>query len=235
MKESVSDVSPRRLARWAGAFYLATIIAGVFAELIVRGSLVVRDNPAATAASILSNETLYRSALAADLVMLAAYIVVTALLYELFERAGRLLSVIAVFFSLTGIAVLAVNSLNHLSGVLLLKSPRYLAAFESTELQALALNSLRMHSRGYNISGVFFGVYCVLIGTLAFRSRLLPRIVAVLMAIGGVAYLVSSFTGFVVPALSARLPDATLLGGIGELSLTLWLLVMGVKTPDEAR
>ncbi|MFN2384909.1 MAG: DUF4386 domain-containing protein [Thermoanaerobaculia bacterium] len=45
-----------------------------------------------------------------------------------------------------------------------------------------------MHSRGYSVTGVFFGVYCVLIGYLVFRSGFLPRAVGMLMAIGGLAY-----------------------------------------------
>jgi hypothetical protein len=100
---------------------------------------------------------------------------------------------------------------------------------ETSELQTLALVFLRLHGRGYSISGVFFGTYCVLIGYLAFRSGFLPRIVGVLMAIGGVSYLTNTFALFIAPALAARLPDVTLLGGIAELSLTLWLIVMGVN------
>jgi hypothetical protein len=227
-------VAPLQLvARSAGAFYLVTIVMGVFAELVVRGSVVVRDDAAATAANILARETFYRAGLAADLVMLMSYVAVTVLLYELLKRVGRTLSVLAAMFSLTGIAVLAVNCLNHLSALTLLKNNGYLGAFEPAELQALALNALRMHARAYNISAVFFGPYCVLIGYLVFKSRFLPRIVGVMMAIGGVAYLIGSFTGFIAPALSARLPDVTILGGLAELSLTLWLLVMGVKTSEE--
>jgi len=215
------NASPRRWARWAGLFYLITIVMGVFAEVFVRGRLIVRKDAAATAANILEHERLYRLGLAADLVMLVAYVAVTLLLYALLKPAGRNLSLLAAFFSLIGIAVLAVNSLTHLAPLLLLK--------QTPPAQELALFSLSLHGRGYAIAGVFFGVYCVLVGYLAFRSRLIPRIVGVLMAIGGVAYLIDSFTGFLSPTLAVRLPDVTVLGGAGELALTLWLLVMGVN------
>ena len=91
--------------------------------------------------------------------------------------------------------------------------------------QALA----HMHARGYVVSGVFFGIYCVLVGYLFFRSRLIPRLVGALMQIGGAAYLVNSFAILLAPAVAARLPDVTILGGIGELSLALWLTVKGVR------
>ncbi|HEV2705928.1 MAG TPA: DUF4386 domain-containing protein [Pyrinomonadaceae bacterium] len=229
MTGQIAEASPRLKARIAGGFYLLTIIAGVFAEAFVRGALVVRDDAAATATNILAHEPLYRFGLAADIIMLACYIVVTLLFYDLFKPAGKSLSLLAAFFSLTGIAVLAVNSLNHVAPLVLLGRANYLSAFETTQLQAFALMSLRMHTRGYNIAGVFFGVYCVLIGYLVFRSGFLPRIVGVLMALGGLSYLMNSFTLFLWPALAARLPDIMVLGGIAELSLCLWLMVMGVN------
>jgi len=212
----------------AGAFYLITIIAGVFAEVVVRGSVLVPGDAAATAANILANESLYRMGLAADLVMLASYIVVTVLLFVLFEPVSRILSMTAAFFSLIGIAVLAVNALNHLAPLVLLGGATYLGAFETSELQALALTCLRMHSRAYGMSAVFFGVYCIAIGVLAWQSRLLPRVIGVIMAIGGASYLTSSFVSILAPALATRLPDVTIIGGIAELSFCLWLLVMSV-------
>ena len=220
------DESPRLLARVAGVFYLLTIVCGVFAELFVRGAVMVRGDAAATAANIVAHESLYRSGVAADLVMLLCYIVVTVLFYVLFEPVDRVLSLLAAFLSGTGIVVLAVNCLNHLAPLLVLDQP--------AQLQAFALLALRMHGRGYAISGVFFGAYCVVIGWLAFRSRFLPRFIGILMIIGGFGYLVSSFTGFLAPAAAAQLPDFTILGGIAELVLTLWLIIVGVKKREVA-
>jgi len=214
---------PRVWARAAGACYLVTIIAGVFAEAFVRGRLTVRDDAAATAANIAAHELLYRSGLIADLVMLAAYIVVTLLLYLLFKPFNRTISLLAAFFSLIGIAVLAANCLTHIAPLLLKMQPD------------LALLSLRLHARGYSIAGVFFGIYCLLIGHLAFDSRVLPRVIGVLMAVGGFGYLIDSFTFFLFPELSMRLPDFTILGGIAELVLALWLMIAGVKTNAEER
>jgi hypothetical protein len=73
----VTTATPGLKARISGAFYLITIITGVFAEVFVRGALVVRDDAAATATNILAHETLYRFGLSADLIMLACYIAVT--------------------------------------------------------------------------------------------------------------------------------------------------------------
>jgi Domain of unknown function (DUF4386) len=225
----MTTATPRLKARIAGVFYLITIITGVFAEIFVRGALVVRDDAAATATNILAHESLYRFGLAADLIMLVCYLAVTLLFYDLFKPVSRSLSLLAAFFSLVGIAVLAVNSLNHLAPLVFLGGAQYLSAFETTELQALALMSLRMHARGYTIGGAFFGIYMLLLGYLIFRSGFLTRILGVLMAIGGLSFLTNSFAVFLLPTLTAHLPDIGMLGGIAELALSLWLIVTGVN------
>ncbi|HYC58442.1 MAG TPA: DUF4386 domain-containing protein [Thermoanaerobaculia bacterium] len=223
------EASPRLCARMAGVFYLITIGMGLFAEVGVRGQLVVRHDAAATATNIVGRESWYRSGLAADLIMLAAYIVVTVLLFVLFKPAGAKLSMLAAFFSLTGIAVLAVNCLLHVAPLLLLRHAHHLAAFETAQLHSLALFSLRLHALGYKIAGVFFGPYCIMIGCLIVRSRFLPRFIGVLMALGGLSYLAGSCALFLLPRTAAHLPDPTLLGGIAELALTIWLIVFGVN------
>jgi hypothetical protein len=72
---------------------------------------------------------------------------------------------------------------------------------------------------------IFFGFYCLLIGFLIFRSTFLPRILGVLMAIGGLGWLT-----FLSPSLAHSLSPFNLVPGIlGEGALTVWLLVMSVN------
>ena len=71
---------------------------------------------------------------------------------------------------------------------------------------------------------MFFGLYCVLIGPLILRSTFLPRILGVLMAVGGAGWLT-----FLSPSLGGYLfPYNVVPGVVGEVSLTLWLLVKGL-------
>jgi hypothetical protein len=72
---------------------------------------------------------------------------------------------------------------------------------------------------------VFFGVYCLLIGYLIFRSTFLPRILGVLMAFAGLGWLT-----FLSPPLANHLSPYIFAPGIlGEGSLMLWLLLIGVN------
>jgi hypothetical protein len=217
-------------ARVAGAFYLITILLGLFAEIIVRGNLIVSGDAAATARNILASESLYRFGFVADIVGGAAYVVVTLLLYELLKPVSKSISRLAAVFSLIGVAVGAVFSLAHLAPLLLLKGVPYLAPFDTAQLQTMAYLSIKLHALGYNIALVFFGFYEVLLGYLIFRSTFMPRLLGVLVGIAGLAFLAGSLTAFLWPARPGSLTNYELaVDGVGELSLMLWLLVMGVN------
>jgi len=224
-REQVAGTSPRLKARVAGVFYLVTIVAGLFAEVFVRGKLIVSGDALATAHNVVGAENLYRYGFAADLVGTAGYIVVTLLLYDLLKPVNRSLSLLAAFFSLVGCAIGGLASLGQLGALFFLGGAHYLSAFNSVQLQAMAYLSIKFHAQGYLVGLVFFGFYCLLIGYLVFKSTFIPRIIGVLMAIAGGGWLINSFASFVAPDLNFTLAAIT---GIGELALTLWLLVMGV-------
>jgi hypothetical protein len=74
---------------------------------------------------------------------------------------------------------------------------------------------------------VLFGMYCLVIGYLTFRSDFLPRILGVMMALGGLGWLT-----FLSPGRAHSLSPYNLAPGmLGEGLLTLWLIAMGVN-PD---
>jgi hypothetical protein len=224
MTERIAEVSPRFRARIAGVFYLLVFLLGGFA-LFASGRLVVSGDAAATATNILAHEPLFRLGWAFNLITTACYIAVTALFYDLFKPVNRSLSLLAAFFSLVGCAIYALSSLFDLAPLVVLGGAQYLSVFKVEQLQALALMFLKLYGQGFNISLVFFGFYCPLIGYLIFRSAFLPRILGVLMAFAGLGYLT-----FLAPPLANYLSPYILAPGIiGEGALTLWLLVMGVN------
>ncbi len=226
MMERIVEASPRFKARIAGFFYLVTTLTRMFVEIFVRSRLVVSDNAAATATNILAHEPLWRWGFAADILAFASYVALTALLYELFKPVNRSLSLVAAFFSLVAAVVQAISSLFHLAPLVLLGGAPYLSVFTTEQLQALALVFLRLRAAAYhNIGLVFFGLYCLLVGILILRSRFLPRILGVLMALAGLSYVL-----FLSPSLARSLqPYILVFPGVGQISLTLWLLVMGVN------
>ena len=220
----VAGPSPRLKARIAGLFYLLTFLIGGVVLSAGRG-LVVPDDAAATAANILAHESSLRWVFAAELLVVACYMAVTALFYDLFKPVNRSLSRLAALFSLVGCAIQASAVFLDLAPLTVLGGAPYLGVFKVEQLQALSLLFLKLHAQAYNAGLVFFGFYCLLLGYLAFRSAFLPRVLGVLMALAGLGWLT-----FLSPPLAKSLSPYILVPGIlGEGSLTLWLLAMGVN------
>jgi hypothetical protein len=77
----------------------------------------------------------------------------------------------------------------------------------------------------------FFGFYCILIGWLLYRSSFFPPVLGVLMVLAGIGLLTVKLTSTLLPgAPPAVTAIAFALDGLGEIVLTLWLLVVGVDT-----
>jgi hypothetical protein len=224
--DQLSGPSPRLHARIAGLLYLIIIFGGGFGYL-TGSTLIVWRDAAATATNILASEPLWRLGVAALLVMLACDVAVAVIFYVLFKPVNRSVALLGCAFRLVMTAILGVNMLARVAPLLLLRDTASLAAFGTDQLQTLALLSVRLFEQGFIVALVFFGLHCLAIGWLIFRSAFLPRILGVLVAVAGLLYVTNSFIGFLFPAL---LPAYYLLPAyVIELALSLWLVGIGVN------
>jgi hypothetical protein len=224
MTNPIADAPPRPKARITGVVYLLYFLTAILAEVFMKG-IVVSGDAAATANNIQAHEPLFRLGLGTGLIATAWYIALTALLYELFKPVNRSVSLVAAFFSLVGCAIQAFGAVFQLAPLVISGSSADLSAFKPEESQALALILFKLDSQAQTITLVFFGLYCLLIGFLIFKSTFLPRILGVLMALAGLGWL----TFLAPPLANALSPYVLVLGFLAELSLMLWLLVKGVN------
>ena len=231
MSHDAPAAAPKRPpVRIAALAYLGTIAFGLFAEVGTRSGLD-RSDPQAMAASLRAGEDLFRLGVVSDLAMLACYLVVTAVFYAAFRPYSRALSATAAVFSLTGIAVLAVGLVNLIAPLVILNQAPGL-----TDQADLAALFLMLHGRGYTISLAFFGVYCLMIGWLVARSRLIPAWVGLLMGFAGACYLLNSLRVLLDLPLPGGLADYILLPGlVGEGAISLWLLARGLNAQAWSR
>jgi hypothetical protein len=229
MINTTAETSPLFKARAAGAFWLMTILTGMFAFL-AGGRFVVYGDAATTAANILAHEPLYRWAFVANLIATVCYLAVTLLIYVLLKPVNRDISLLAAFFSLTGCAIGAVSCLFYLAPVGVLGGMQYLTVFTVEQLQAQALTFLNLSAVANDMGLVFFALHVLTVGYLIRQSTFLPRILGVLLALAGLCYLTNSFANFLsLPFKAYLLPFIAAGGLLGEGSLSLWLLVKGVN------
>jgi Domain of unknown function (DUF4386) len=227
--ESRVAASPQFKARAAGGLWWLCIVAGMVG-FVVGAPLIVANDATATAANILAKESLFRLGFVADLISGLSYVGVTAFIYYVLRPVSRSLSLVGAFFGLAGVAIGGGSWIIHLTPLLLLHGDAYLTTFTTNQLQAMSLAALKLQAQVFPIGMVFFGIQCVSIGYLVARSTFLPRILGVLLAIGGTCYVIVSFTNFLAPSVGPHLvPVLMPVALIGEGALGMWLLVKGVN------
>lgn len=237
MNEILSHKTALKYARLAGLLYLVIIVCAGFSEGYVRSGLVVSDDTAATAQNIMQSEGLFRLGLAADLVAFLCDAVVAILLYWLLKPVSNILSLAAASLRLIAHpAIGSLNLLNHYAALKLSSGTGFLSAFEPEQMETWALLFMDFHSMGYLIAGAFFGLHCLLLGYLLVKSDLFPGFLGVLLVIASVGYLTESFGMILVPAYEELyIWMVAVSAGIAELTLCLWLLIKGVKSPKKTQ
>ena len=217
--------SPKAKARLAGVFQAFEGTASTLGQVFLLGRLIVVGNAAATAANILKHETLYRLGFASSLFGVVFHLAWAFLFFQLFKPVNRSVSLGAVLVILVGCALQAVAALLYLAPLLVLTAGSSLSALNQEQVQALAFMFLKLNGLAFDTYLVFFGLWCVLTGYLIFRSTFLPRILGVLLAIDGVAWMT-----FMSPPLGHYLfPIIAVASGLAEIPLQLWLLIFGVN------
>ena len=232
----MNETIDTRLARAAGLCYLLVIAGGLFAQGVVRGSLIVPGDAAATTRAIADDLMLWRWGLAVHLLYLLPALVVNVIVSRLFWTVSPLLARLALAFGVAGVVIEAGSLIQLAVPLTLTDDAGAFAGWPEDDRQALTYLATQLFSTGFGFSLVFFAGFCVLVGVLIVRTRVVPRVLGVLMVVAGACYVVNTLALVVSPAVSGAIFPAILLPAfIAELSLALWLLVKGARVPAPAQ
>jgi len=216
----------QRYARIAGVLFLVSLVAGGFGEAYVPSKLIVAHDAAATVANIRNFDFLYRLGFATFLIESLCDITLVVILYVLLKPVNKELSLLAAFFGLVGTALFAFAELFYFAPLLIIGGADYLKTFTPDQLNALALLSMKFYGYAGMIFTAYYGMSWIVRAYLIWNSGYLPKFLAVLMAIGGIGFVVRNFALILAPAYAS---DAFLMLMFpGGLVLTGWLLVKGV-------
>ena len=178
--------SPRAIARTAGWVYLLNF---AFAPGMMALRLIRVNDAAATATNILAHTTLFQLGFAGNLIAVAAYLVVTALLYQIFTAVNKTVSLVAALMSAAGCVLIAVGTAFYLTSLGVLTGAHSASPAALEQAQTFALMLVKLYSQCYNTSLVFFAFYLILLGILTYKSTFLPRILGVALIAAGPGWL----------------------------------------------
>jgi hypothetical protein len=220
--------------RLTGLLYLLVIVLAGSSQGYIRGTLIDYDDSSLTAANILENIAMFRAGLTLDLLAFILDAVISVLLYQMFKSYGKNMAMIAAVLRLIAHpAIGSLNLLNHYLAYQVLGGADFLTTFSPAQLESLSMLFIDAHRYGYLIAGGFFGVHCLLLGILIFRSNTIPRFIGGFLIGSAAGYLIETFGNFNLPGYEHY--TALIVGisaAIGEVTFTLYLIVKGKKSVE---
>ncbi|HHS89593.1 MAG TPA: DUF4386 domain-containing protein [Rhodobacteraceae bacterium] len=225
MKHPSTPKAAVRMARVAGLIYLLIAAFGAFAIAYVPSQIIVAGDAQATFDQLQDRAGLFRAGMFADVFVIIAEIVLTAILYVLLRPVDQVRSMIAAMARYAMVLVMAVNLMINVTAFMM--SNGQLTGSPDT---VLALFSI--HAMGVYVWGILFGVHLWFLGSLVGQSGYLPRTLGGLMFIGAFGCVfegLTKVTALEITGLSWVVIGLLSIVTFAELAFAFWLLVRGLN------
>jgi hypothetical protein len=220
MTTGTTETSPLITAKLAGFFYLIQVLLYIFS------SLIVPEGPSAIINNIRISESLFRLSIVGILLAQVVGIVYVLFLYKLLKPVNKNVAALMLVFALTVPPITMLNEFTRLGALQVVGGTATLSGFTAEQLEELARFFIRLHGEGTSIAFIFAGLWLLPLGYLVFQSRFLPRILGVLLVLGGFGYLIYAFGSLLSTEYNL---SNSLLAGLAEVLFLLWLLIKGVN------
>ncbi|HZV12889.1 MAG TPA: DUF4386 domain-containing protein [Candidatus Kapabacteria bacterium] len=225
---------PKRLARIAGVLYLLVGIFGGFAEGFVDPKMYVAGNAAATAGNVIANPGLLRMGVVAHLLDGTFFVFVAMALYILLQHVHKSVARAMLILVALATGIICLNAVFQFEGLRVATDSFYAETFGVAGSNAIVLLLLDTQHYGTLIAQVFFGLWLVPLGYLAYKSEMFPKWLGVVLIAGGGCYLVDLLAAFLLPEFAQTIHGFVVIpSAIAEISMVLYLLIIGVKVPAQ--
>lgn len=227
--------SPRRLARITGAFSLAVALLAFFAIFYVQSVVLVPGDGQATAGRIAEHPVLFRLGFVADLGQATLMVFVAMGFYQLLEHVNKTVARALLVFAAIAVALQCLNLVFYFAAYLVATDASYASALGAEGAGALVGLLVSIYAHGFLIAQVFFGLWLLPMGYLAYTSGLFPRALGVVLMIASAGYLIDLVALFLAPTIGEAISGIIVLPAVvGEVWMVFFLLIRGVRTPKSA-
>lgn len=230
MRKNLLKPFQARLLLQLGVLYLLIIASGVFAHFLVRMQLMERIGDPDFLQVFFAQAERVRASLLADALMVGSDVLVGWLFYRLLKEVNPALSLLAAIFRWIQSAILGYG----LFRLLALRDAldwegRAMVGTQSSELIGQIEGLLSDHAQLYIVSGVFFGLSCILLGVLFVRAAFMPGYLGVMLSLAGITYVLDGIVNFFAPAYAGFSESLVTVAALfAEIFLCLWLLIAGI-------
>jgi Domain of unknown function (DUF4386) len=226
---TIDRLAPDKVARIAGGFYLAFVLASALAGVLGHIGMGGVDQ---VYQSIVTDAGMFRLALVVALLSAFLFLVAAWGLYVLLRPVDQHLALLFLVLNAVGVAIQCASMFPLISALLQGDASSHMQAYSAAQLEGLSYLSINLYKTGFVTAQLFFGTWLFPLGYLVYKSGFLPRFLGVLLMLDGIGVLIWFLQATLLPAHPAISYPAFVLGFVAEVGLGSWLLIKGVKVPD---
>lgn len=216
----------RRIARVTGALYLGFVLASVLADVLGRLGMGQASD---VYDAITSDAWLFRLGLVIAYISALLFLLAAWGLFVLLRPVSGAGAVLFLLLNAVGVAIQAASMLPLLAALSIGEGASTFEVFSDAQREALSLLAIGVYETGFITAQLFFGAWLLPLGYLVYRSGVLPRLLGILLMLGGIGILVWFLQGMLLPELPAIIYPGVAMSFIAEVGLALWLLIKGVS------
>ena len=229
MNNITDHLAPGKAARITGGLYIAYIVAMVLADTLGH---IGRGTAEQVYRAIVTNAGSFRPGLVIALISAFLFLMTAWGLYVLLRPVNRNLALLFLLLNTVGVAIQCASMFPLVSAMLQGDGASHMQAYSAAQLEGLAYLSINVYKTGFVTAQLFFGTWLFPLGYLVYKSRLLPRVLGVLLVLDGIAVLIWFLQALLLPDYPEIRYPGLVVSFIAEVGLALWLLVKGVKVVD---
>lgn len=222
--------SKKHQMRLAGLYYLAFIGCTFAADFMASFALNDSDS---VIQKLLSNDLVFRMGVSFNLLSALFFVLAAWGLYVLLQDSGRNLALLFLVLNAVGAAIQSLSSIFLFSATALVNDTAFTALTGGSELTVILKFLISAYDNAFMSSQLFFSTWLLPLGILVYRSRILPRILGVLLIVDFVGILFWFFQHLLVPNARAFSYPALVVSIAAEFGLTFFLLFRRAKFINE--
>lgn len=213
----------------ASLFLFLCIPLSLWETNYVHAKIFVAQDPVGTANNLLSNEFIFRTSIVSHLIATFVFLIMILLFYRILKPVDKQLSWLMIIPILAQIPIVFVFEALNFTALMTLKAEAR-PTFDVAQQQEVAYFLLRAHRYAFGADKIIFGLCFIPFGMLVFRSRVAPRVIGILMIIGGAGYVADTFLYILLRRADYLIVQPIKLFASASYALgLLWFLVKGVS------
>lgn len=230
--EAAPESNSRTVRLATSLFFFLCIPMSLWESNYVHSKIFVAHDPMLTANNLLSNEFIFRTSIVSHLISTFIFTLMVLLFYQLLRPVDKHLSRLMVIPILAQIPIVFVFETLNFTALMTLKAEAR-PTFDVAQQQELAYSLLRIHRYGFGADKIIFGLCFIPFGMLVFRSGFAPRVIGILMIIGGAGYVADTCLYILLQRADYLNVQSLKLYSSACYALgLLWFLIKGVRNPN---